>query len=487
MLKSKDAQINYLNIALMFMSAILAYYMPFETFLFAYAFLGPLHYLTEISWLHDRQYFSKGKYDFTFLLFIGVALSIAAFANDFEFLNFELSPPLVDVKTDFVQWYYSMSFGDIFIMLALFSAILFVLFKNIKIKLASILVVFIIVYFSFNLDMDLLGIFILIGLFGAALFVFVKNLYIKIACIALLYIGIYYTYSPDWFGLDTEFLSEEEVLDATSEKNQFKNSSVIFALTSLVPTLIHVYVFTGLFMLFGALKSRSKTGLLSIVFFISIPVLLVFSLPVKKEGNYLSNYGTEAYYAEGTGFFNTNVSILRQFELTPNMTHKDYIDNFVSDSLEKENLSLMWKDSLNKDFIIANKEHPLYMKPIALADAKRGSQKDNWWSLVFFSEVGIMLMRFIAFAYLYHYLNWFSKTEIIRWHKVPKIRFIGVIALWLISCGLYAYDYAIGLSFLFFLSFTHVLLEFPLNVTSIIGIGKETRSIIKHGFAKKDS
>ena len=123
-------------------------------------FLGPLHYLTEISWLHDRQYFSKGKYDFTFLLFIGVALSIAAFANDFEFLNFELSPPLVDAKTDFVQWYYSMSFGDIFIMLALFSAVLFVLFKNIKIKLASILVMFIIVYFSFNLDMDLLGIFL---------------------------------------------------------------------------------------------------------------------------------------------------------------------------------------------------------------------------------------------------------------------------------------------------------------------------------------
>ena len=31
-------------------------------FLFAYAFLGPLHYLTEISWLHDRQYFAKGKF-----------------------------------------------------------------------------------------------------------------------------------------------------------------------------------------------------------------------------------------------------------------------------------------------------------------------------------------------------------------------------------------------------------------------------------------
>jgi hypothetical protein len=316
--------------------------------------------------------------------------------------------------------------------------------------------------------------------------VFVKNLYIKIACIALLYIGIYFNYSPDWFGLDTELLSQEEILEANSEKNSFKNSSTVFALTSLVPTLIHVYLFTGLFMLFGALKSRSKTGLLSIAFFILIPIVLVFSLPVKKDGNYLSSYGTEAYYAEGTGFFNTNVSILRQFDLTPNMTNKDYINNFVKDSSEKERLSVMWKDSLNKDFIIQNQEHPYYMKSIALADAKNGSQKDNWWSLVFFSEIGIMLMRFIAFAYLYHYLNWFSKTEVIRWHKVPKIRFIGVISLWLISCGLYAYDYAIGLSFLFFLSFTHVLLEFPLNVTSIIGIGKETRSIIKNGFAKKE-
>ncbi len=486
MLKTRDAQINYLNIGLMFMSAVLAFFMPFETFLFAYAFLGPLHYLTEISWLHDRQYFAKGKYDFTFLLIIGVVLSVAAFANDFKFLNFDLYPPLVDAKIDFVKWYYSMSIGDISIMLALFSAVLFVLFKDIKLKLGAILVMYIIVYFSFNLDMDLLGIFILMAIVSAFLYVFVKNLYLKIACIGLLYAGIYYNYSPDWFGLDTDFMSQEEILEAESGKNQFKNSSVVFALTSLVPTLIHVYLFTGLFMLFGALKSRSKTGLLSIVFFILIPIILVFSLPVKKEGNYLSKYGTEAYYADGTGFFNTNVSIMRQFELSPNMTNKDYIDQFVTDSSEKQQYYMLWKDSLESDFIIPNEEHPYYGKPIALADVKEGSQKDNWWSIIFFSNAGIMLMRFIAFAYLYHYLNWFSKTEVIRWHKVPKIRFIGVIALWLVACGLYAYDYAIGLSFLFFLSFTHVLLEFPLNVTSIIGIGKETRSIIKNGFAKKE-
>jgi hypothetical protein len=82
-------------------------------------------------------------------------------------------------------------------------------------------------------------------------------------------------------------------------------------------------------------------------------------------------------------------------------------------------------------------------------------------------------------------LNWFSKTEVIRWHKVPKARFIVVIGLWLLACGAYVYDYAIGLTFLFFLSFTHVLLEFPLNMVSIFGIGKEVRDIAKNGFSTK--
>jgi hypothetical protein len=86
---------------------------------------------------------------------------------------------------------------------------------------------------------------------------------------------------------------------------------------------------------------------------------------------------------------------------------------------------------------------------------------------------------------LYHYLNWFSKTEVIRWHKVPKARFILVIGLWLLACGLYIYDYGIGLTFLFFLSFTHVLLEFPLNMVSIFGIGKEAFDIFKNGFSSK--
>ena len=56
----------------------------------------------------------------------------------------------------------------------------------------------------------------------------------------------------------------------------------------------------------------------------------------------------------------------------------------------------------------------------------------NAANIVFHSQAGILLMRFIAFAYTYHYLNWFSKTEIIRWHKVPKKRFIVVLVLWVV-------------------------------------------------------
>src|SRR5262245_18143978 len=68
-------QVNYLNIGLMIVAMLAAFVRPFELFLFAYAFLGPLHYLTEISWLHDRNYFTRGKYDC--LVLIGIACVIA--------------------------------------------------------------------------------------------------------------------------------------------------------------------------------------------------------------------------------------------------------------------------------------------------------------------------------------------------------------------------------------------------------------------------
>ncbi len=50
-------RLDQLNMALMLASCAAAFALPFELFLFAYAVLGPLHYLTEISWIHDKGYF----------------------------------------------------------------------------------------------------------------------------------------------------------------------------------------------------------------------------------------------------------------------------------------------------------------------------------------------------------------------------------------------------------------------------------------------
>jgi len=415
---TKDSKINFLNIGLMLITAVFAFFLPFETFLLAYAFLGPLHYLTEISWLHDRQYFTKGKYDFVPLLLIGVALSYAAFAKDFDF------------NIDFYKEFVALNLFDKLLVLALFSSLLFA---------------------------------------------FVKNLLVKI--IAILFIFIFIS---GWL--------------APENATENSKSTTIFALTSLVPTLIHVYVFTGLFMLFGALKSRSKTGLLSVSAFLIIPIYLVYGLPVTPKKNYISDYGKEAYYADGDGFFYTNVSILDHFRLMnePNLTNKQYLDSIINkDSktnqtpiAERQRITDSLSDKLNQAFIVPNPESEYYMRPIPAKLAIPIESKDYYWNYVFFSDFGIMLMRFIAFAYMYHYLNWFSKTEVIRWHKVPKIRFVAVLLLWLTACALYAYNYSLGLSFLFFLSFTHVLLEFPLNMVSIVGIGKETYQIATKGFKK---
>jgi len=41
------------------------------------------------------------------------------------------------------------------------------------------------------------------------------------------------------------------------------------------------------------------------------------------------------------------------------------------------------------------------------------------------------------------------------------------------------YDYRLGLQWLFFLSFTHVVLEFPLNHLTFVGIGREIRDLLR--------
>lgn len=377
MTMTKDTRINVINIGLMILSCIAAFIMPFEVFLFAYAFLGPLHYLTEISWLHDRQYFAKGKYDFLILLVIGVLISFVAAARDWNFAK------------SFVEWYY---------------------------------------------DNNLYGKLLTLALFGSIILAFVKNHIIKIVCLLLVFL-----FATGMFMPNAETQDGEPFV---------KETKAIFVISSLIPTLIHVYIFTLLFMLFGALKSRSKSGLWSIVVLIICPILLLLLF---RDNNFvpISEYGQKAYYAGGDGFWDLNFELIKRFG--------------------NENLPML-KDSVTGQQLYYVTGEPAFEKPEKLLP------------VVYYSQSGILIMRFIAFAYTYHYLNWFSKTEIIRWHKVPKTRFIAVVVLWIGALVSYAIDYGFGLKVLFFLSFCHVLLEFPLNWTSIVGIFKEGRVIVKNGF-----
>ncbi|UAY51073.1 hypothetical protein [Ferruginibacter albus] len=361
---TKDTRINVLNIGLMLLSCVAAFIMPFEVFLFAYAFMGPLHYLTEISWLHDRQYFTKGKHDHVILWIIGALIALEAIAH-----KLGINLPL------------SSEFGNKIIFVALA---------------------------------------------GSLLMVFVQNVFFKI------------------FGLLFVLLISNAIFQPDAR------DGFTFFIGALLPTLVHVYVFTGFFILYGALKARSSSGVWSFIVFVLCPFVLFF-LFRDKTFVPVTEYGMNAYgkTTDSDGFFSLNVEVLDHFFGAFHQL-KDAHGNLLY--YENGNVAMDYGNAAN---------------------------------LVFHSSTGILLMRFIAFAYTYHYLNWFSKTEIIRWHKVPKARFVGVIILWVASLILYGINYSLGLNWLFFLSFCHVLLEFPLNMVSITGIGKELWSIRKTGFAPK--
>lgn len=317
-------RINYINIGLIILSCVAAFFIPFELFLFSYGILGPLHYLTEIGWLHKKNYFTKGKYDFVFLV---VLCSVLFYYSFFAQRSKQANDP---------------------------------------------------VFFS-NL--------IALGLMCSAIFVFVKDWLYRIALIVLSFIIL-------------GFLG---------------NSQHYYVWISIfLPTIIHVFIFTWLFMLYGVLKEKSRSGFLSVI------VLLICAASF--------------------------------FLITP-----DTLNYTVSEYVQK---SYSQFDLLN--YYLIN-----YFHLDELTEVKQ----------IFTSSAGFIIMRFIAFAYTYHYLNWFSKTSVIKWHTVKRPVLIGTILLWLASIALYIYDYNVGLTALFFLSFLHVFLEFPLNVVSFNGIGKEIRGL----------
>lgn len=307
--------VDALNIGLMLLSGAAAFTAPFEVFLFAYAVLGPLHYLTQIGWLHQRSYFLPSRLGAAPLWLLGAV----AIASTEGWLS---SSPWTDVAER------SAAIG---VVLAVALAVT----PKSRIWLA----------------VPFAGIGLLVERF-----------------------------TREWNGYT-------------------------FWLLFMVPTLLHVFGFTLLFVLRGAQRSRRRLGYVSAGVLIAVAAVCFLWRPGSVQAP--STYALNSY-----GYFSgVNVAVIQQFELVP-------AEVFAGDQL----------------------------------------------GLLYNSPVGLALMRFIAFAYTYHYLNWFSKTSVIKWHRVEKWQLATIVALWLCAVGLYLSDYARGMRWLAFLSFAHVLLELPLNV-----------------------
>lgn len=326
-------QLNWLNIGLMLLAALAAFARPFEVFLAAYAILGPLHYLTEISWLHDRNYYTRRKTDSAILVALAVVVTVVVT---------QLIPGIPD-------W----------------------------VRVPA-------TYLAFG---------------SALVFVLVDKLWLRLLCYALLMA------TCGWV-LRSDFVRS------------------LFGI--LLPTIIHVFCFTGLFIFYGALKSRSWSGLASLAVF----CLCALSFFIFGRDETAGNVGPSVqkiYFA----FTQLNYSLMAPFS--------------------RQNLDLPANAAQYIYFV----NYRLYHSPLALA-----------------------IMRLIAFAYTYHYLNWFSKTSIIQWHNIPRARFIGVLAIWISSLMAFAVSYQLGLRLFYFLSIIHVLLEFPLNHLTMINIGKEGKKLL---------
>lgn len=291
-------RINYYNMLAMLASACLAIIIPFELVLLSYAILGPAHYLTEISWLKSRQFFTLKKYD---------AVIIAAIV------------------------------GASFLL---------------RLHYANI------VFYAFGVSFILLS--------------FQKNSHRVLAFVLLIAAGY--------------FLLANNL------------ARTIFGLYML--TLIHVYFFTGAFLLLGALRSNRPLGYITFGLFLLLPIILCLVFTNQQT---IPTAWARINYAP---FSSLNSTTLRN----PGMN-------------------------------------------------------------VFTNSYSILLTRVIAFAYTYHYLNWFSKTGVISWHRMSVTRAVLIGVVWTASVALYFYNYRIGFKWLFLLSMSHVILEFPLNHRTFLGIG----------------
>lgn len=294
------------NIALILISCVVAFIFPFELVLLSYAFLGPAHYLTQISWMHDRNYFTDQKGIWP----IAAALSALIVAT-----------------------IYLPTMGG---------------------------------------NITIYGLYTL-AISGATSLFLAPKLWQRLTITSIL---------SALFMIAGGYMPE-----------------FVLGLILLLPTVVHIYIFTGCFMLYGALSSQSLWGKLSFATYVLCGGIFIFLTPHD--------------YMVAPSYVANNIEMF------------DNVANYLADLLSFNG----WID-------------------------------------------GVAMLGFLSFAYTYHYLNWFSKVNIIKWHDAPKHRLISIGVLYLCSIALYLYDYKIGFGALLFLSILHVILEFPLNILTFKNLGR---------------
>lgn len=318
-------KIDWLNTLLIIISFITAFHFPFELFILIYALLGPLHYLTEINWIKEKNYFTESKPWAVAMLVFSVIVTLP-----FIFSLFDLKGKAHDV---------------------------------LKLGITH--------------SITLLPIAFLLAFLALSSFTKKTKFYLfLIGTVIILLVSLLPAYQV-WIGI-------------------------------FLPTVIHVYFFTLLFMWYGVLKSKSAVGKLNIFLLIGLPLFLII---MKIDGTLYNSQNVFRTVFIDNKFFTLNATI---------------------------------------------------SKVLGLTDGKHFS---------FFEVVFIKIQIFIAFAYTYHYLNWFSKTTIIGWHKnITQKRSIIILCVWLAAVALYFYNYKAGVAFVLFLSMLHVFMEFPLNIITMKAI-----------------
>jgi hypothetical protein len=306
-----DKSQHAVNLAVLLFSAATAWVAPLQTFIVAYAVIGPFHYLTEIAWLRKKEFF----------------------------------------------------FGD------------GVVSPRVYLLTASVLCVFASLDLHFKRGWAVYAIGALIVLSLGAM---VRNVPVLIGALALVFATKFFVHGYGLF------------------------------VAAFVPTVVHVYFFTLIFLVSGALRGRrmSPLGWLNPLLLIAIPLVMV-----RLSGRYGVGMPGAYWMASETSFKEIH----------------EYISGLLGLGMHFDSGS-------------------------ALAPST------------------VATFRFLAFIYLHHYLNWFAKTELLAWHKVSRRSWVAVVAIYAAMIGSYAYNFAIGFYASYFLSLLHVLLELPLNWRSGVGI-----------------